>query len=88
VADTYTIEEAYVHLQEIATNAGRCPHCGRRRSDDEAKLFDDLRDQAAKANDRADKLEAKLSGLKDENDSLKVRNADLRASNAELRQGQ
>jgi chromosome segregation ATPase len=85
VADTYTLDEAYVHLQEIATNAGRCPHCGRRHSDDEAKLFDDLRDQAAKANDRADKLEAQAATLRDERDGLKVRNADLRGELKALR---
>jgi chromosome segregation ATPase len=87
VADTYTLEEAYGHLQDTATNAGRCPSCGRRHSDDEAKLFADMRDELATANALADRLGQQVESLKEERDQLKVRNADLRGQVKDLRAG-
>lgn len=72
-------------LQTLAVKNGRCPHCGRRAEDDEDRLFKQLREDAAAANGRADRLEQQVESLKEERDGLKVRNADLRADNKELR---
>lgn len=83
--DTYTLDEAYAHLLETATNAGRCPTCGRRHSDGEAKLFRELREQVVSVSDERDKLQQRVDKLRDDNDGLKVRNADLRAAVKDLR---
>lgn len=85
MAETYTLEEAYAHLQDVATNAGRCQHCGRRHSDEEAQQVSGLRGELAKERDRAATAEAKLAKATDERNALKVRNSDLRDALRELK---
>jgi phage shock protein A len=74
-------------LQDLAVRNGRCPYCGRRAEDDEDKLFKELRENAASASSRANRLEQQVENLKDERDQLKVRNADLRGDIKELKTG-
>lgn len=87
MAEAETRDLTADELALLAVDNGRCPACGRRSEDDEHKLFKQLRDDAAKANARADKADAQVEKLKEERDQLKVRNADLRAENAELKRG-
>lgn len=79
--ETFTIDE--LHLVRVPS--GRCPTCGRPSNATEAKAFKELRDQAADANGKRERLEADANRLREERDQLKVRNADLRAENKELK---
>lgn len=68
--ETYTLAEAHAAIQATATQEGRCTQCGRRADDDEAKMFDELRDELAQARTERDTLRSSASAVEQERDAL------------------
>lgn len=76
---TYTIDE----LHRVTVPAGRCPHCGRPSEASEAKVFAQLREQAASANSERDEATGQARELEEERNLLAAQLNELRARAAQ-----
>ena len=82
--DTPSEEQVYTldEVHSLIVPDGRCPQCGRPSEATEKQVFDDLRTQAAMANERRDVAESQARELEERADQLA---AELKAVQAHLK---